>query len=437
MVKRIPSCPVNQANVGVDQGLAVIVEFAARIEQHVRDSGHGDEIANRIVALGQRGTGYSGPVIADAVGGRVAKSDSAARQADLAQHRRHRNPGPERLFAVVLTRQRPRQGNHRPPARHVPGQGSDLLCGQAADVGCPLRILDRSVNGSIQVCGKPFVSACVFRKKGAIGKIFRVKDVGNAEQNCRIGVGARGQPRCQGIVVDIGSHRAHVDDFQAASGCLLQVFPLRVPPNPAGIDLPVLERNAAKRNQQTGMTDDRRPAGGVGQEHVDIAQDVRKDDFAGGKTVGIDGSDIPAYAIEETVNLALRMVKPACARPSIGSGIDGAVSVVPANAVEFVRDNLLGFLPGDPDERVCTAPIAGRPRPQIEPALSNGRCPDSGRAVENIDDSRADRRDVRVLFESVQCLDSAVSGLDPVCSPVRRGERQRKAFIHGRYRRIG
>ena len=113
MMERIAAGPVDQADVGIGAGLAVVAIGAAGMEQHVRDAGDRDEVGNAVAALRQRRHRHgvvAPPVIGD---GAERIAVAAARQADLAQRSREHRAHPDRLLAMFGALQRVRDDDQR------------------------------------------------------------------------------------------------------------------------------------------------------------------------------------------------------------------------------------------------------------------------------------------------------------------------------------
>ncbi|MNE87609.1 hypothetical protein D3C80_1848280 [compost metagenome] len=62
-------------------------------------------------------------------------------------------------------------------------------------------------------------------------------------------------------------------------------------------------------------------------EAIQIADHVRKNDLAGSVTVCLDRTNRPTGHVEETLELALSMVKTPRTRPAIGTGKNRAIAV--------------------------------------------------------------------------------------------------------------
>ena len=101
MVERIAARPIDQLDVGVGEPLAVEVERLARMQQHVGDARHRNEIGNA-VALDRQCRKRHGQWRLSGIGGRSQRiGEAAARQSDLAEHRRQHDTHPDRLLAVL------------------------------------------------------------------------------------------------------------------------------------------------------------------------------------------------------------------------------------------------------------------------------------------------------------------------------------------------
>ena len=107
MVKGIAAGPIDQPDIGIAATLPVVVEFAARVEQHVGDPGHRYEGLDRIATLRQGWPGQQAIRAADIVGRTIGERDTAPRQSDLPEHRGQTHRRPEGLLAMVGPLQSP------------------------------------------------------------------------------------------------------------------------------------------------------------------------------------------------------------------------------------------------------------------------------------------------------------------------------------------
>ena len=54
MMERVAARPIDELDIGIVQRAAVVVERLARIEQHVGDARHRNEVGDAVLALRQR-----------------------------------------------------------------------------------------------------------------------------------------------------------------------------------------------------------------------------------------------------------------------------------------------------------------------------------------------------------------------------------------------
>src|SRR5262245_31705213 len=108
MMEWVATCPIDQANIGIAQPLAVEVVFPARMLEHIGQARRWDRSARRVLARRQLGRGRTcRPGVTDTALRAVAESEAAARQPDLTEHGSERDEHPIRLLAVVRTLDRP------------------------------------------------------------------------------------------------------------------------------------------------------------------------------------------------------------------------------------------------------------------------------------------------------------------------------------------
>ena len=77
---------------------------------------------------------------------------------------------------------------------------------------------------------------------------------------------------------------------------------------------------------------------------------MRQNHLTCGEAVCVDGTRITPDTIQEAMNLALRMVESARAGPPVGSAVNGFVTVMLDDALQFVDDKGFGYLPADGDK---------------------------------------------------------------------------------------
>ena len=137
VVEGVAAGPVDQADVGVGEVLAVELEGLAGVQQHVGDAGAGDERLDGVAALRKRGDGR-GDVAAAVMGeGAEGVAEASAGAADLAEGGGERQPGPDGLLAVFGALQAVGNGDEGGAAGDAAGEGDDGRFGDAGEGGRP------------------------------------------------------------------------------------------------------------------------------------------------------------------------------------------------------------------------------------------------------------------------------------------------------------
>jgi hypothetical protein len=134
--------------------------------------------------------GKVGGVSGDAhqVGRPVARTEAAARQADLAQHASERHQCPERLLAVMAALQRPVDVDRCAGGRHLARQGRDARRRDAGDLLGPLRRLV----GEIRREPREAHGAAI--EEGFVVQAFGLQHVAQRQHQRGVGVGPDRQP---------------------------------------------------------------------------------------------------------------------------------------------------------------------------------------------------------------------------------------------------
>ena len=151
--------------------------------------------------------------------------------------------------------------------------------------------------------------------------------------------------------------------------------PRHVPRESARVDLRVLEREAAERDDQLGVLRDLVPVRSRRVDRVGLStDDVRQDDLHGRAAVAVDRGRVAAVEIEEAVQEPLGVMEAARAPPAVGAAVDRRVAVLGLDARELARRQIECLVPLDLDERVaatCGAAAA------LEPASPHRRALDA------------------------------------------------------------
>src|SRR6056297_2349750 len=136
-------------------------------------------------------------------------------------------------------------------------------------------------------------------------------------------------------------------------------------------DLPVLQRRAAKADEQPRVVADTVIAGGTVQKGPETAQDMRHHRLGRGKTVGELRPREPTDRVQEPLQLTLGVVKSPGAGPAIGAAKDRAVAEGPSHPVQLAGHQLVDLLPTDLDIGIDAAPFGMRARPTLQPAFAD------------------------------------------------------------------
>ena len=139
----------------------------------------------------------------------------------------------------------------------------------------------------------------------------------------------------------------------------------------------VLQRHAAEGEHDLAVRDDLLPGHVALRQLLVVADDMRHDDGGSAGTIGVDRLDVAAHRdVQEAVDLALRVVKAARARPAVGSAEHRARTVTVPHARQFGAEQVRRRLPGERNELVAAAAIV-RPRTVLEPAAAHHRLRDA------------------------------------------------------------
>ncbi len=187
--------------------------------------------------------------------------------------------------------------------------------------------------------------------------------------------------------------------------------------------LPIAKRQPAKGDEHFTMLGDVGPACMLGQQSAKTAKNMRHDHLGSGIAIGVHRSCVAANDVQETMDLALCVMKSASTCPAIGPGIDGAVAICRTHPVKLRCHKSLCFVPADLDKRVTATRAVRRTRPVIEPAAAHRWAPDPSWMVEKLGKRRADWRRVTILGKGRQASHTSVRDSNLVGSPMRTRQR--------------
>src|SRR5262245_5984472 len=149
---------------------------------------------------------------------------------------------------------------------------------------------------------------------------------------------------------------------------------------------------------------------------------MRKDHLRGTVAVAVDRARVTADHIEETVDLALRMMEPTGTRPTIGTAVDCRIAVGGADPVEFPGDQRDRLRPVDRDEGLEATELTAGPMTFRKIGCPDHRAQYPRRALHRVDDRASDGRWRRIIVEWVKAnQDVAIVSCD-ISAPMGREE---------------
>ena len=192
-------------------------------------------------------------------------------------------------------------------------------------------------------------------------------------------IGARdvADPLRAGFIGQIAAQRADMDELAAARRRARHRAALDMLAGAAAGHHAVLQRHAAEGEHDIAVLDDLLPGYVALCQFLVVADDVRHHDGGGTGTIGVDGLDVAAHRdVQEAMDLALRMVKAARARPAVGAAEHRARAKIVPHAGEFGAEQVQRCLPGHRNELVAAAARV-RPALSFEPAAAHHRLRDA------------------------------------------------------------
>ncbi len=302
--------------------------------------------------------------------------ESATRQADLAEERRQRDAHPHRLLAVLGALQPPAHRDERAPFRHAAGEAAQRVRGDAADRLGPLGRLGLPVGVAEHVRDEPVAANRVALDELGVVQALGHDHVREREHRRDIGPGHDRVPGRVDVGWQVAAQRTEQLEGQAPAASLGEARRERVPGDATGAHPRVLQVHAAERHDELGVLEDRLPRGRPPQHLAGCADDVRQDHLRGAERVAVDGARVATDAVQEPVQLTLRVVEAPGARPPVRATEDRLVAGLLADSAELVADELERVVPVDLHELVGSASVI-RPWTMFEPTLANGRTCDA------------------------------------------------------------
>jgi hypothetical protein len=112
-----------------------------------------------------------------------------------------------------------------------------------------------------------------------------------------------------------------------------------------------------------------------GHQLVHRRHDVRHQHARSTQAVGILVPHIAADRVQEAMDLALRVMEAAGARPAVGAAEDRAVGVLVLDPLELIGDEIERLVPLDLDEGLLAALFGIGAGALLQPALAHRRAP--------------------------------------------------------------
>ncbi len=378
VVERVAATPVDELDIGVAAALPVVVVGGSGMQQHVRDPGHRDVGVDAVAALGEARREHPAGV-PDITARPVAVPESAARQADLTEHRGQDQAQPDRLLPVLGALQRPADRDQRAPGRHLAGQPADPLGRDTGQGGRPRRGLRHAVDVTAHVGREPRVAHRVAVQEAPIGESLGVQHVAQREHQRDVAPGHRSDPFGAQGSVGVAAQRADRDQPAAARHGGRQRRSRGVAADAARGHRRVLRGQPAERHDQVGVLRYDGPRGGARHDQAHVADHVRQQHLRGPVAVRVHRADVAAQAVQEPVQLALGVVEPARAGPAVRPPEHAVRAIVRVHPAQVFRQQVERGRPGDGHEHVV--PAGRRARAVLQPPLADMRLADPRRVT--------------------------------------------------------
>ena len=312
--------------------------------------------------------------------------------------------------------QRPAHRDERPLGHQAVGQLDDGGGGHARDRFGPRRVLHDTVASAEHVVDDAFPTDRAPFEEPAVVLVGDDELVDEGQHHCGVGAGADLVPPGAHVGGQVVAERADELERQTSPARLGEGGSEGVAGHPTGGHPGVLDVHAAERHHQLGVLEDVGPGRGPVSDVVERAQHMGDEDLRGRQRVAVDRRRVAADAVEEPVELALRVVEPASARPAVGPSEDRLVAVFGPHPVEFGGGEIECLVPRDLDVAVGAALVVGAGA-VAKPALADRRTRHAAsfRALHHV---LVERRRRRVVGVAGDGDDAVVLDGHPERSPV-------------------
>ena len=335
MMKRVAAGPVDEADVGIAQMLAVKLVCLARMQQHIGKARHRNHLVYRVLSGGKARAGKGLTRRPRQIGAGVAKPQAAARRTDLPQQRSERHRRPVGLLALARPLNRPGDIDHRALAGHLARQRGNPLRLNTGYRRRPLRRFCDAIALPHQVGAIGRETHGMAGDKTAVVEGFINQHITERQQ--QRGIGSRTNRKPLGALhgAQVIAHRADIDKARPLRLHLFQPVFQHMVVGAAAVDLRITQRQAAECDKQLAFA---RQLGKVGVLAVQRAQrpeNMRQDALARRAAVGVGAGGIAAEALEEAVQLTLRVVKTAGAGPAVGAAENRLIAAARFDRIQF------------------------------------------------------------------------------------------------------
>ncbi|MNC29285.1 hypothetical protein D3C75_775290 [compost metagenome] len=244
---------------------AVVLIKPARVLQRFNDAGNRDFIdrVNAALYRSLHRRQHRRPARRVAAVSKVIRQPkTAARGADLAEHRRQRDQHPVLLLAKLLTLHAPSGHQHRVIFVEQDCQFANFSRLNATDVGSPLGRFGDPVRLTGQVVSKEGVPAGTAREEILVLPAIFNQRMGNAEHQRDVGAHMRGDP-FGAVAEEIHGFRAHRVDADQTLAAFAQRIKIPNALLVAGVprNLERIERIGAPQYHHVAVLQHQRPAG--------------------------------------------------------------------------------------------------------------------------------------------------------------------------------
>ena len=177
-------------------------------------------------------------------------------------------------------------------------------------------------------------------------EIVRHQGMRHPQHDGNVAVGPARPPLCVEIIRHVVLYRADVHELHSTPFQVLQLVPGSVRAQTACHDLGILHGNAAEAHDQPGVFCNILNSGRLQHQVIEIyARDMGHDDLCRSNGVTVYRADIPTDRVEETVHLAVGVVKTAGAGPAVRTAVNRFIAELLPHPVQGLRRHVQRRIP--------------------------------------------------------------------------------------------